>query len=102
MRHSELSTFDRLTDAIREDILSAVQDYQATTASLGEGGASGGMVNSDVGGAGEDLVEDDEGKGLLAVQKQALHYQSLEELRAVGYLGMLGGICFIGALYVRI
>ena len=81
VRHYELSTFDQLTGEIRCDILSAVQDYQATTNSLEARGVAGGVPNGSIV---EDVTDEDEGQRLLAVQSEALHCQSLEELRAVG------------------
>jgi hypothetical protein len=78
VRHSELCTFDQLTGGIRSDILSAVQDYQATTDSIeARGDESEGVTD-------EGVTEEDECQGQLAVQSAALHCQSLEELRAVG------------------
>lgn len=76
VRPSDLSSFDRLTDGLRRDILSAVQNYQATTASMEvEMGGAGGGVR-------DEGVEDEEQRLLLA-QREAVRYQSLEELRTV-------------------
>lgn len=82
VRHSDLATFDRLTDSIRSDILTAVQEYQVTTDSLETRGVAEGVVDGGV--AEEGVAEEDGGQRLLAVQREALHYKSLEELRAVG------------------
>ena len=80
VRPSDLLLFDRLTESLRRDILSAVQDYQVVTARLelereGEGGGER---------RGEGAREEEESQRLLdAVQKDATHCQSLEDLRAV-------------------
>ena len=87
VRHTDLSSFDQLTEGLRGDILAAVQDYQATTGEMQE--ARGGVAT------GEDLTTTEthhaeglagEEQKLLVAQNEALHCQSMEELRAVSPL----------------
>lgn len=79
---SELSSFDHFTENLRDNILTAVQDYQDMTVSM----------ETVRGGGGEGVTEDDmthgeqqeeEGQMLLLAQRNASHYQSLENLRTV-------------------
>lgn len=80
-----MASFDQVTWRLREDIQTAVQDYRTLTATMqseremeeGTGGVAEGRDESD-----EGRDESDEQRLLLA-QKEALRYQSLEELRSV-------------------
>lgn len=78
-----MSTFDQFTCHLRQDIQIAVQDYQNLTASMQQvkGGEGGGVARQEE----EEEEDENEQQRLLLVQKEALRYQSLEELRAVSF-----------------
>ena len=81
VRGSEMVSFDNFTRGVRGDILTAVQDYQVLTATLQSERdlAEGGGVAGEEEGEGEGR----EDQRLLLAQKEAVHYQSLEELQSV-------------------
>ena len=89
VRAADLTSFDQFTDGLREDIHTAVQDYQTVTAGMGEEEEEGrgsppqwGMAGG--GGGNEEGVEGSE-QALQRVHRTADHYQSLEDLRSVRY-----------------
>ena len=87
VKHSDLTSFDHLTDGLRRDILTAVRDYQTLTTSS-DSKSQGGVGVAAVGVARESSEEEEEegeeeGGERQMLQRAALHCQSLEDLRAV-------------------
>ena len=90
VRAADLASFDQLTDGLREDIHTAVQDYRTATAGMGEGGRAS-PPEWGVAGGGDKEEEEEAGgaegseQALQGIHRTADHYQSLEDLQSVGF-----------------
>ncbi len=92
---TDISAFDQLTEPVRVEILAAVEDYRTFTISMDYVG-NGIMENGDLGIGERDEEEEvkrqTQGQWMMVANRNADHYQSLEDLRNVRPGIIRGGI----------